>query len=230
MSDSFWAAVAAQRRRSAQQADERFRALSDCAEETLRDVWRQYRRFTQCYIDDLAVLVSRTPSGALRTLLGEILFDELGRGDAANDHVTLYDRFLHTAGAGAVTDVPEATARVLAGLRHATSSRPIEFAIGVRGLGGECECSMYLATMHRHFRAHPAVRERERAIDWTFWDVHLGELDSEHLRRLHASVAQIVDLSPEGSRLIAQGFEYAHSCWTLFWDCVLPGGERLGPA
>jgi hypothetical protein len=222
----FWTWVGALRERAEREADERFASLSHCSIGQLQDVWRQYRRFTDCYIDDLAILVARSPTGPLRSLLGDILHDELGRGDDAFDHVTMYDRFLTSASTSPVPHASDRTEGVLTSLREATRTRTLDFAIGVRGMGGECECSMYLAVMHRHFRRNVWVKTREGDIDWTFWELHLGELDSDHNRRLRAGVDAILASSPERAQLLADGYQFAHERWNEFWDCVLPVAQR----
>ena len=65
---------------------------------SLRQVCTQYRFFTIDYISDLALLLAKLPFGGLRSLLSQILAEELGEGDAAKAHPEIYDRFLASIG------------------------------------------------------------------------------------------------------------------------------------
>src|SRR3990167_2261142 len=52
----------------------------------LKKIFIQYRFFTHYYIADLAILISKLPFGELKSILSDILFEELGNGKAADAH------------------------------------------------------------------------------------------------------------------------------------------------
>ena len=68
---------------------------------TLRSILIQYRYFTVYYISDLSLLVARLENGPLRSYHADILSDELGHGNSAHAHPTLYDNFMCSLGSTA---------------------------------------------------------------------------------------------------------------------------------
>lgn len=198
--------------------------------DALRAITLQYRYFTQAFVTDLAHLVVRCPAGRLRSLLGQLVDDELGRGDPELAHLQLYDRFLESIGAIA----PAASAEDLAGLVHPrvrallaalhdrTVNRSLSYAIGLRGLGGECVCGVYFSVMHVHLRRHPLIIEREARIDWRFWGIHAGEADAEHNKQLRAAVAELLLAGRHGPAVseVAAGYDDGTAIWDEFWTTI----------
>jgi len=151
----------------------------------LRSIVFQYRYFTQAFVTDLALLVARCPEGRLRSLIGQLVNEELGSGDPEAAHLRLYDRFLESIGAvdldaGAdelCTRIHPRVRELLADLRDRTVNNSTFYAIGMRGMGGECVCGVYFSVMYIHLRKHPFIVEHESRIDWRFWDIHAGHAD-----------------------------------------------------
>jgi hypothetical protein len=208
-------------------ADTRFAPLAEAPIDELRRVWRHYRSFTRRYITDLALLVSRLPAGGLRSSLGLILADELGQGDSERDHLRLFDRFLLSCEVppSRLEEEAPGARQVLEDLGERVRTFPVAYAVGLRGMGGECMCSLYLASMERHFAGNPWVVAHRPTIDWTFWDLHLGEVDEHHERMLRDVVNGLIEGSPADEEAVAAGFRHANESWTRFWDVVLPAGE-----
>ena len=180
--------------------------------------------------------VSPEKMAALRQkALGQLVDDELGGGDPELAHLALYDRFLETIGA----IVPAASAEELAGRVHPrvrellaalhdrTANRSLGYAIGMRGLGGECVCGVYFSVMHGQLRRHPLIIEREASIDWRFWGIHAGEADAEHNKRLRAAVAELLIAQSHATAVseVAAGYDYGTAVWDEFWTTIY--GDHL---
>jgi len=196
---------------------------------TLRAIVLQYRYFTQAFVTDLALLVVRCPEGRLRSLLGQLVDDELGCGDPEVAHLRLYDRFLASIGAiepgtGAGdlrAHVHPRVRELLAELRDRTVNRSVFYALGMRGLGGECVCGVYFSVMHVHLRRHPFILAHESSIDWRFWDIHAGHTDLEHNKLVRAAVAELLDGEhPDAVNEVAAGYDHGTATWDEFWTTV----------
>jgi hypothetical protein len=203
--------------------------------QALRAIAFQYRYFTQAFVTDLALLVVRCPEGRLRSLLGELVNDELGRGDPEAAHLQLYDRFLDSIGAiepGTSGDalcsrVHPTVNALLAELHHRTLHRSIYHAIGMRGMGGECVCGVYFSVMHGQLRKHPFIVENDHRIDWRFWDIHAGHADVEHNERVRAAVAELLldGNHPDAVSEVAAGYDHGTATWDEFWATLY--GDHL---
>jgi hypothetical protein len=203
--------------------------------QALRAITLQYRYFTQLFVTDLARLVVRCPEGRMRSLLGQLVNEELGCGDPEQAHLRLYDRFLQSIGAieqGTTADQLRERAHpkvreLLAELSRRTTNRSTFYAIGMRGMGGECVCGVYFSVMHTHLRKHPFIVEHDSRIDWTFWDIHAGHADVEHNQLVRAAVAELLDGEhPEAVAEVAAGFDYGTAAWDEFWTTVY--GDHIG--
>jgi hypothetical protein len=196
----------------------------------LRAIALQYRYFTQAFATDLALLVVRCPPGRLRSLLGQLVNDELGCGDPEAAHLRLYDRFLETIGAiepGARSDELAGRAHpkvreLLAELGQRTVDRSTFYAIGMRGVGGECVCGVYFSVMYVHLRKHPFIVANDSSIDWRFWDIHAGHADAEHNHLVRAAVAELLleRGHPDAVAEVAAGYDHGTATWDEFWTTV----------
>jgi hypothetical protein len=175
--EAFWERAAISKLEAKFAVAREMEAIPHLALHQLRAIVFQYRYFTQAFVTDLAVLVARCPEGRLRSLLGQLLNEELGQGNPEAAHLQLYDRFLHSIGAIA-DDARPAELRdqihprvrtLLDELRDRTASRPLLYAIGMR-----------------------VVIEHESKIDWTFWDIHTGHADLEHNELVRSAVKEFV--------------------------------------
>ena len=198
--------------------------------DALRAIVLQYRYFTQAFITDLAVLVARCPAGRLRSLLGQLVDEELGEGDPEEAHARLYDRFLESIGAirpGTSEAELRAAAHpkvreLLADLGDRTMNRSPLYAIGMRGLGGECVCGVYFSVMHTHLRRHPFIVENEARIDWKFWDIHAGHADLEHNHLVRDAVSELLHGMEQQDAVdeLARGYDFGTSMWDAFWSTL----------
>jgi hypothetical protein len=226
----FWARTELSKLEARFAVSQEMGALPQLSIQALRAITLQYRYFTQAFVTDLALLVSRCPEGRLRSLLGQLVHEELGCGDPEATHLRLYDRFLESigaidlrAGAGALSaGIHPQVRELLAELRDRTARRSIFFAIGMRGLGGECVCGVYFSVMFVHLRKHPFIIERESNIDWRFWDIHAGHADLEHNHLVRAAVTELLldGEHPDAVSEVAAGYDFGTATWDRFWTTV----------
>ena len=209
-------------------AEQKMTVLAHLPVEALRQVCTQYRFFTIHYISDLALLLAKLPFGGLRSLLSEILAEELGDGDASKAHPAIYDRFL--ASIGVQPEQRErcvaANAAILSALTEELRRRSPAFGVGLRGMGGECLCQTYLSVMFEHLRMHPYMREHANEIDWEFWTIHTGEVDIVHGELTRQAIDDYLQHDPSVLPDLAQGYERSITAWNQFWQNIF---EACGP-
>lgn len=227
--EAFWARAALHKLEARFAVAREMEALPRLPVRDLRDVALQYRYFTQAFATDLALLVARCPEGRLRSLLGQLVNEELGEGDPEESHLRLYDRFLESIGAiepGAApadlgAGVHPRVGELLAELRERTVNRSTYYAIGMRGMGGECVCGVYFSVMHVHLRRHPFIIEHESTIDWKFWDIHAGHADVDHNEKVRAAVAELLLCgSQDAVAEVSAGYDFGTTTWEAFWATV----------
>jgi len=227
--DAFWARAELSKLEARFAIAKEMDALPRLPVQGLRAIALQYRYFTQLFVTDLAKLVVRCPEGRLRSLLGQLVNEELGCGDPEQAHLRLYDRFLESIGAierDATGDQLRARAHprvreLLADLSCRTSDRSLFYAIGMRGMGGECVCGVYFSVMHVHLRRHPFIIENAARIDWRFWDIHAGHADAEHNQLVRTAIAELLDGKPRDAvDEVAAGYDHGTAVWDEFWSTI----------
>lgn len=228
--EAFWARAALSKLEAKFAVAREMDALPHLSIQALREITLQYRYFTQAFVTDLALLVARCPEGRLRSILGQLVDEELGKGEPEWAHLRLYDRFLESIGAIEVgassaqlaVGVHPKVRDLLAELRNRTVQRSPFYAIGMRGLGGECVCGVYFSVMHVHLRKHPFIVDNEAKIDWRFWDIHAGHADVEHNELVRAAVAELLHEHghPHAVDEVAAGYDHGTASWDEFWSTV----------
>lgn len=218
----FWKVADSSKTEAEFLADRHLKTLRTLPMDSLRRIFVQYRFFTIYYISDLALLVHRLPFGKLRSLLAEFLSEELGEGEALGAHTQLYDEFLLSVGVDPSTfetALPDNIALLgeISGLMLTGS--PV-LGVGLRGLGGECLCQLYLSAMHSHFSNNPEIKAIADTVDWRFWEIHIGEVDIGHRLRLRAAIDEEIARSPELEREIRLGYEKSKTAWDMFWKNI----------
>jgi hypothetical protein len=185
----------------------------------LKKIFIQYRFFTQYYITDLALLISKLPFGNLKTILADILYEELGNGDATNAHPQLYDCFLESIGISEL-EMEQADEYCISNLKTIQSSlinQSWAYGVGLRGMGGECLCQIYLATMHTYFSKNPLIVAKQKEIDWRFWDIHIGEVDLHHQKIVKDAIDELIIRQPETMHDLISGYLESKKAWDLYW-------------
>lgn len=219
---SFWDFADRAKEATEALAEQKMKALENMPVDALREFCTQYRFFTIDYISDLALLVAKLPFGGLRSLLSQILSEELGEGDASKAHPEIYDRFLSSIGvAPEDLDRPiPANHAILGGLTDEMMRSGPAFGVGLRGMGGECLCQTYLSVMFEHLRVHPYMRANEDRIDWEFWTIHTGEQDIVHGEMTRAAIDNYIREEPGALPELARGYELSITAWNQFWQNI----------
>ena len=219
---TFWQFADSAKEATEALADQKMKELTQLPVEALRQFCTQYRFFTIDYISDLALLLAKLPFGGLRSLLSQVLAEELGDGDADKAHPAIYDRFLASIGVE-----PEQRQRrlpanhaILSALTEELRRRSPAFGVGLRGMGGECLCQTYLSVMFEHLRVHPYIREHWDRIDWEFWTIHTGEVDIVHGELTRQAIDDYLQLDPSVLPDLAEGYERSITAWNLFWQNI----------
>ncbi len=219
-SAEFWDMVDDTRLQTEYNIDEKVQSIRSADPGKLRRIFLQYRHFTKYYGSDLGLLIFKLSLGRLKSLVAEITAEELGNGDPERAHTRLLDHFLLDIGVdeneleNSIT--PENLA-LLEELRSLMLSQPPSYAIGLRGMGGECLCQIYLTAVYRQLVENPYIREHRHAIDWTFWDIHVGEVDIEHRRMVRAAIDEVIRADPASIEPLAAGYLKAKHTWDSFW-------------
>jgi hypothetical protein len=222
-SEEFWEMADSIRTKEEYLVDDKLRYLQSAPVEHLRDVFVQYRFFTIYYIGDLALLVHKVPFGKLRSVLGEILNDELGLGDWQKAHPYIYDSFLRSIGVDQHTLENSARSeniQLLEELRQLMLTSSAYYAIGLRGMGGECLCQVQLEAMHKNFMNNPYVKDKLPGIDMLFWDIHAGEEDIHHREMMRESLTLMMRENPSAVEEMATGYLKAKKNFDQFWDNI----------
>lgn len=220
--ERFWRLADEAKARTEAIAAEKMKPLAELPIDALRAICIQYRFFTIDYISDLALLVARLPFGGLRSLLGQILAEELGEGDPARAHPDVYDRFLSSIGveAEAMQRQLPSNAGVLQGLTRELADGSVAAGVGLRGMGGECLCQTYLSVMFEHMRENPYMRRHEDRIDWAFWTIHTGEEDIVHGELTRAAIDDYIREDDRVLPELAKGYERSIVAWNRFWENI----------
>lgn len=225
--DDFWKMADDLQERALQSAGSLFSLAEDAEPDELISLLVQYRFFTIYYTTDLAILVARLKDGALRSFIAELLFDELGQGDPLKAHPRLYDDFLRSIGGrGQELDslALGANIKLLDAVRRnlSDSNTSATYGVGLRGMGGECVCQIYLARLYEHVIKNPYIQQRKSEIDWRFWDLHVGPHDVEHRIKTRAIIhAEIVARGPEALVELERGYQESMASWVAFWTNVM---------
>jgi hypothetical protein len=217
--DEFWAFTGDSFQLAKLMTDENIRSVEHADLATLQAVLIQYRWFTSYYPGDLAILVSKLPPSSLRSLFGRFLDEELGEGDPAKTHPALYDRFLEGLGIRSV-DLEEgmnpANLGLLDAFRYKLLTNSYMYGVGLRGMGAECLCQVYLEALHRYLMKNPEIQKRKQDIDWSFWDIHAGPQDQEHASLTRQYIGRLA--TAENIPELALGFLEAERMFKVFWE------------
>lgn len=230
--DEFWATADYIQDVTLEHARKLFAFVAEADPETLRSILIQYRYFTVYYIPDLSLLITRMSSGKMRSFLGDILNDELGSGNPAHAHPQLYDDFLRSIGVKDEDLDILGLDKNINLLDHARQelvnpNNSIEFGIGLRGMGGECVCQVYISQLYDYLVQNPYIKSIDSNIDWRFWDLHVGEHDIEHriaTRKLIDS--EIVKNDEKPISELGRGYGESMTSWRQFWQNIFDAAKE----
>lgn len=219
---SFWELADITKAKEKYKIDINLQYLKIAPLKTLQKIFMQYRFFTHYYITDLALLISKLPFGELRSILGEILAEELGDGDADGAHPKLYDNFLQSIGISqnALNTADFYCLQNLKTIQNSLLKNSWGYGVGLRGMGGECLCQIYLATMHDYFSQNLNIIKLADKIDWKFWEIHIGEIDLHHQTIMRAAIDNLIVQHPEVKPDLIAGYLESKTAWDLFWQRI----------
>lgn len=208
--------------------DKDLKHLSVASPEELKSILVQYRYFTIYYISDLSYLVAKLPFGEVRSALSRFLSEELGDGDPKGAHPELYDSFLRSVGVNEsqFNIFNQRNKGLLDGIQRQVKEESPSYALGLRGMGGECLCQIYLAAMHDHFIQNPYIESLKSEIDWRFWKIHTGEEDIAHKEKTRAAIDNYIKDSPSELHDLANGYEKSKAAWDTFWSNIFFEAKR----
>lgn len=230
-SKDFWKIADQIQDKTLESAKKLFSQLETATPEELRKLLIQYRYFTIYYIPDLALLITRMDNGSLRSFLAEILNDELGNGKPEHAHPQLYDDFLISIGVKTETLNNTALKNNVSLLNEARRrlvdvNFSIEYAIGLRAMGGECVCQIYITQLYESLMKNPYILKNRANIDWFFWDLHVGEHDIEHREQTRSLInTAIVNSEGTGVQELGEGYGYSMESWQKFWINIFEAPE-----
>lgn len=237
--DQFWKLADDLQHKTVEHAKEMFSFVETASPERLFSLLVQYRYFTVYYTTDIALLIARLQPGKMRSFLADILLDELGGGDHTQAHPELYDEFLASLGIKHPPLDKMALASNIELLEDARSNLidpayDTAYGIGLRGMGGECVCQIYLARLYEHLIRNPYVQKNKDKIAWKFWELHVGEHDIAHRENLRKLISDEVTGMDSGSvEALQEGFCDSMTAWSSFWkniqdEATKPEGEGAG--
>lgn len=221
-SEHFWQQADITKDKEKYRIDKNLRYLKLAPLSMLKKIFIQYRFFTHFYIQDLSLLIGKLPLGELRSILAEILSEELGEGNYLKSHPALYDNFLKSI------DITSAEFEVadpyclnnLKSIQAQLIGQSWGYGVGLRGMGGECLCQIYLSTMHEYFSQNMEILAIYDQIDWTFWNIHIGELDLHHQQLIRTAINNLIAMDPSRSVELIKGYQESKGAWDSFWQHI----------
>lgn len=215
----FWRLADAARSTAKHLVDKNIQSLQHASLERLRYILLQYRWFTSYYTGDLAILIYKLPPSSLRSHLAECLIEELGMGDPSQTHPAMFDRFL--MGLGVAPGDLEGNAdpnnlALLEAFRHKLMLGDYMYGVGLRGMGAECLCQVYLEAVHHYLIKNEEIVRRREDLDWAYWDIHASEADQMHGERTREFIERLA--TPENIPSLAVGYLEAEQMFMKFWD------------
>lgn len=218
--EKFWDYANETKTATQYESDRKISFLEEASIEEIKNVCLQYRYFVAEYPKFLCWLVAKLPYGELKSLMGEILAEELGSGKERNAHIVWYDNFLRSleiSDEGLKNGMYPENQEILDQIERCCHERGHEYIVGMVGMGGECLCQIYLTSMHNYLSKNKAVVGMMKKIDWTFWTYHIGEEDIKHREMVRKAISNAV-VSKDGVRELFAGYASGKSTWDCFWD------------
>ena len=226
--DDFWSQTEASATAEEIIAGNRLARLTSCSLDEMILLFRHYRLFTIRHIDDLAIVHSRLPFGPFKAFMSKVLYEEFGLETAegfANNHVALLDSFMVSLGApeefcgNPDLELP-ANVAMLDEITHKVKTESLYAAVGLRGMGAECLCQVYLTAIFALVEKNPNFIERKEHLDLRFEQLHNGPLEAEHRTQMRDWVAELVLNDPDRLAQLKYGYELARTTFIDFFDNI----------
>ncbi len=206
-------------------AKDSLQRLATCNIDEMILLFRHYPLFTIRHIDDLGIVFSRLPFGELKAFFSKVLFEEFGmesEGGFANNHVHLLDSLMVSMGADeAFCRDPSvelsSNMALLDDISDDCSNKSLAFAIGLRGMGTECLCQVYLTTIFNLVEINPIFDAKKDTLDLRFEQLHRGEVERLHRINMREMIANLIKENPEQLPEIMAGYQKAQASFHLFF-------------
>jgi len=226
----FWDLVDQTKMTEKYRIDKNLQYLKVAPLNVLKNIFIQYRFFTHYYISDLGILISKMPFGKLKSILAEILNDELGNGKSKAAHPILYDNFLRSLGIKNEELQYESPTCMpyLLSVQNSLNKNSWAYGVGLRGMGGECLCQIYLSTMHEYFSKNPEIEKIKQNLEWEFWDIHIGEIDLHHQTIVKNAISEIILEYPDFTKDLFDGYIESKTAWDEFWSQIFKSAIPFG--
>lgn len=218
--EQFWEITSNSRIEAEYMVDEKLKYLQTADVDTLRAIMHEYRFFIKYYINDLGILLYKVPFGSFKCMVADIAADELGDAPEKT-HLQLWDNFLVSIGVDQKSLENSAhleNIALLEGLTGLMMNEPYMYGIGLRGMGAECLCQIYLTAAHKHLVKNPYIIANADKIDWLFWNIHIGEIDIHHGEMVREAIDQMIVEDPKLIPALVKGYERGKQVWDEFWD------------
>lgn len=218
--EQFWQMADEAKLETEYSSDKKLQFLQTATFSELQAICIQYRYFTAKFPDNLGILISKLPYGNLKTLIAEILSEELGEGNSDKTHLRLYDDFLVSIGIDKeefASAVHPANVELLKEIQELNKEKSHAFSVGLCGMGGECLCQIYLSNMYKNFIQNPHIQDKKDSINWNFWTFHVGEADILHRQLVRQAITEIIDEDATLVNDLAAGYVKAKENWDKFW-------------
>ena len=205
--------------------------MQEATQDELQKLFAEYRVFTIRFADDLSLLVAKLPHGKLKSMMAELVHEELGEGNPESSHLTMLDEFIVSLGVNrdelGKPTMPENIA-LLDKQRRLLLEKPSTYGVALRGMGGECICQTYLTVMHYYLCQNPYIKANKPSLDWRWWNIHTGEVDIAHNQMVKASIDELIQEKPESVNELASGYRRAKELLEEFWGNIygLVRGDR----
>ncbi len=216
----FWDLTDASKLQAEYDADDKLSYLETASLDVLIKIFHEYRFFIKYFISDLGILMFKAPFGQFKCMIAEIAVDELGK-TPDRTHLKLWDDFLISLG-----DNPKSLEQsrhpeniaLLEDLRRLMLEESFFYGVGLRGMGAECLCQVYLSSAYKRLLKNPNIQAMKDNINWVFWDIHTGEEDIEHGELVRNSIDDMLQVDESGLRPLAEGYIRAKENWEEFWS------------
>ncbi len=218
--EDFWLYTDSARLETTYSATEYVDYLQAAPIATLSDIFHEYRFFIRYFISDLGILMYKSPFGKFKCMIGEIIADELG-SSPDKTHLTLWDNFLISLGDNPdfleTSRYPE-NITLLEELSQKMWDNPFMYSVGLRGMGAECLCQIYLSAAYKKLQKNPEIVSIEKDIDWLFWEIHTGEEDITHGEMIKSAINELLAEDPNRLKDLVLGYDHAKQVWDTFWS------------
>jgi hypothetical protein len=120
-----------------------------------------------------------------------------------------------------------ANLQLLQGISRSLTEQSWAYGIGLRGMGGECLCQIYLSAMYDHFIQNKWVQENTGKISWKFWEIHIGDVDIEHRELTQAAINDLIRRDPSTLPDLMAGYIESKQAWSLFWRNIYEDAHAI---